>query len=88
MISNSHRVSEASATLENLVAKGTERERDEPARDYSTAPDVKTSKEDVFGALGAAEEAQSTGQTEGGRDLLEADVIDYVACMSASVLSS
>ncbi|XP_044213613.1 aryl hydrocarbon receptor nuclear translocator-like 1b [Thunnus albacares] len=84
----SHRVSEASATLENLVAKGTERERDEPARDYSTAPDVKTSKEDVFGALGAAEEAQSTGQTEGGRDLLEADVIDYVACMSASVLSS
>eukprot|EP00064_Thunnus_orientalis_P002699 superscaffoldBa00000206_g2706 len=88
VISNSHRVSEASATLENLMAKGTEKERDEPARDYSTAPDVKTSEEDVFGALGAAEEAQSTGQTEGGRDLLEADVIDYVACMSAGVLSS
>ncbi|CAK6954777.1 aryl hydrocarbon receptor nuclear translocator-like 1b [Scomber scombrus] len=51
VISNSQRVSEASATLENLVEKGTEKEQDKQAEDFSTTQDVKTS-EDVFEVQG------------------------------------
>lgn len=65
------------------MAKGTEKERDKQARDYSPTQEVKTS-EDAFGPLEAAEEAPSTGHAEGRRDLLEADVIDYIACVSAT----